>query len=171
MLLYLLWCVREAAYEEFMCSNGLWQFFSENEPLLRHLICIIFHNFLTWFPSESCLTIVIVKISIPKVEIAVLKNLPIFGNKKNTCYKFWQGGQLKVFVTSVNIFSLYQALWGNTKVNQAKNLCQAEDDHLLPSRKMISRWCWWSNVKMGLGKGQHYISSAHNCQQREEASR
>ena len=32
--------------------NGLWQFFSEYEPLLRHLICIIYHHYLPWFPSE-----------------------------------------------------------------------------------------------------------------------
>ena len=25
------------------CSNGLWQFFSEYKPLMRHLIVIIFH--------------------------------------------------------------------------------------------------------------------------------
>ena len=32
--------------------NGLWQLFSEYEPLLRHLICIIYHHYLPWFPSE-----------------------------------------------------------------------------------------------------------------------
>ena len=34
------------------CSNGLWQLFSEYKPLLRHLIFIIFHQYLPWFPSE-----------------------------------------------------------------------------------------------------------------------
>ena len=32
--------------------NGLWHFFSEYEPLLRNQICIVFHHYLPWFPSE-----------------------------------------------------------------------------------------------------------------------
>ena len=33
------------------CPNGFWQFFSEYKPLLRHLIFIIFHQYVPWFPS------------------------------------------------------------------------------------------------------------------------
>ena len=32
--------------------NGMWEFFSEYKPLLRHLICTIFHHYLSWYPSE-----------------------------------------------------------------------------------------------------------------------
>ena len=37
--------------------NGLWQFFSEYEPLLRNQICIIFHHYLPWLSSEYHLRI------------------------------------------------------------------------------------------------------------------
>ena len=37
--------------------NGLWQFFSEYEPLLRNQICIMFHHYLPWFTSEYHLRI------------------------------------------------------------------------------------------------------------------
>ena len=37
--------------------NGLWQFFSVYEPLLRNQICIIFHHYLPWFTSEYHLRI------------------------------------------------------------------------------------------------------------------
>ena len=39
------------------CRNSLWQFFREYKPLLRHLIVIIFHPYLPWFPSEFHLRI------------------------------------------------------------------------------------------------------------------
>merc|ERR1719285_1324188 len=42
---------------------------------------IIYHDFHQNTIKESCLTTAIVKISIPKVKIAVLKNLLIFGEK------------------------------------------------------------------------------------------
>ena len=69
--------------------NGLLQLFSEYQPLLRHLICIIYHHYHHDFHQntiyESCLTIVIVSMSFPKVKNAVLKNLLILA--KNTCHK------------------------------------------------------------------------------------
>ena len=37
--------------------NGMWEFFSEYKPLWRHLICIIFHHYLPWYPSEYHLRI------------------------------------------------------------------------------------------------------------------
>ena len=57
------------------CPNCLWQFFSEYKPLLSHLIFINFTNIYLDFHqntiSESSLTLVTVKIFIPKVKIAV----------------------------------------------------------------------------------------------------
>ena len=32
--------------------NGMWEFFSEYKPLLRHLICTIFDHYLSWYPPE-----------------------------------------------------------------------------------------------------------------------
>ena len=29
------------------CPNGMWEFFSEYKPLLRHLICTIFHHYIS----------------------------------------------------------------------------------------------------------------------------
>ena len=71
------------------CPNGLWQFFNEHKPLLRHLNFIIFHQYLPWFPSEYHIRIIFYhshpKIFIPKVKITVLR-IFLFPVKK-TCTK------------------------------------------------------------------------------------
>ena len=45
---------REMSAQPEFCrkAGGLWGFFSEYKPLLRHLICTIFHHYLSWCPSE-----------------------------------------------------------------------------------------------------------------------
>ena len=61
------------------------QLFRKYKPLLKHLIIIIFTYIYQYFHqntiNESFLTLVVVKIFIPKVKMAVLRIFCIFGEK------------------------------------------------------------------------------------------
>ena len=55
--------------------NGMWEFFIEYKPLLRHLICTIFHYYLSWYPQWFI-------VSVLEIAIASLSFVSLFRGVK-----------------------------------------------------------------------------------------